>query len=158
MTISKLTPFLCVLAFGAMSLCAGAEDSATPAAVPANQLSATNSVSGPDAKAKAKADKAAAQAKAKADKAAAQAKAKAKADAAKAAASQGKPAAGSVPAAMVATDLAGNGPGRMQIVAPAVPISAAKAERLKVLLGKYQADQITPTEYHQQRAAILAEP
>jgi hypothetical protein len=100
-------------------------------------------VSGSNAKAKAKADKAAA---------------KVKAEAAKAAASQGKPAAGSMPAVMVATNLADNGPGRMQIVAPALPIGAAKAERLKALLGKYQADQITPAEYHQQRAAILAEP
>lgn len=127
MTISKLTPFLCVLAFGAMSLSAGAADSSSPAVAPANQLSSTNSVSGSKAKAKA--------------------------------ASPKEKAAVVPPLVMVTvTNMAGNGPGRMQIVAPALPIGAAKAERLKALLTKYQTDQITPSEYHQQRAAILAEP
>jgi hypothetical protein len=45
-----------------------------------------------------------------------------------------------------------------QIPAPPLPINAAKADRLAALLGKYQADQISPEEYHTQRAAILAEP
>jgi hypothetical protein len=44
------------------------------------------------------------------------------------------------------------------IAAPALPISASKADRLAALLSKYKADQLTPEEYHQQRAAILAEP
>lgn len=48
--------------------------------------------------------------------------------------------------------------GMKQISAPALPISSSKAERLQSLLDKYKADQITPDEYHQQRAAILAEP
>lgn len=48
--------------------------------------------------------------------------------------------------------------GLKPISAPALPISASKAERLQALLEKYKADQITPEEYHQQRAAILAEP
>ncbi len=44
------------------------------------------------------------------------------------------------------------------IVVPALPISASKEEQLQALLVKYQADQITPEEYHKQRAAILAAP
>lgn len=44
------------------------------------------------------------------------------------------------------------------LVAPASPWPTTKQEKLKVLLAKYQADQITPAEYFNQRAAILAEP
>jgi hypothetical protein len=44
------------------------------------------------------------------------------------------------------------------IVAPAIPISATKEQRLQALLAKYKADQITPEQYHTQRAEILAEP
>lgn len=42
--------------------------------------------------------------------------------------------------------------------APALPISADKHQRLQELLRKYQADQITPEQYHLQRAKVLAEP
>jgi len=42
--------------------------------------------------------------------------------------------------------------------APSLPISADKQQRLNDLLNKYRADQITPGDYHAQRAAILAEP
>ncbi|MGA9453378.1 MAG: hypothetical protein WBW41_18785 [Verrucomicrobiia bacterium] len=48
--------------------------------------------------------------------------------------------------------------GLKPIVAPPLPISAAKEARLQALLEQYKADQITPKEYHDQRAAILAEP
>jgi hypothetical protein len=41
---------------------------------------------------------------------------------------------------------------------PALPISATKAERLQALLEKYKADQITPAEYHTERAKIIGEP
>jgi hypothetical protein len=41
---------------------------------------------------------------------------------------------------------------------PAVPISGDKQQRLAALLQQYRADQITPEQYHQQRAKILAEP
>lgn len=51
-----------------------------------------------------------------------------------------------------------NAPGFTPIVAPPLPISAAKQQQLDALLVKYQADQISPEEYHTQRAAILAEP
>jgi hypothetical protein len=44
------------------------------------------------------------------------------------------------------------------IKAPPLPISADKQSRLADLLRKYQADQLTPEQYHQQRAKILAEP
>jgi hypothetical protein len=42
--------------------------------------------------------------------------------------------------------------------APALPIAATKEQRLQQLLSQYKADQITPQQYHEQRAAILAEP
>jgi hypothetical protein len=45
-----------------------------------------------------------------------------------------------------------------QFQAPPLPISADKQARLKALADKYIADQITPAEYHEQRARILAEP
>jgi len=48
--------------------------------------------------------------------------------------------------------------GLKPITAPPLPISAAKAAQLQELLEKYRADQITPKEYHNRRAAILAEP
>jgi hypothetical protein len=44
------------------------------------------------------------------------------------------------------------------IEVPALPISAAKEAQLRALLAKYKADQITPGEYHKQRAEILAQP
>lgn len=44
------------------------------------------------------------------------------------------------------------------IEAPALPISMSKAAQLQALLAKYKADQITPEQYHKQRAAILAQP
>jgi hypothetical protein len=44
------------------------------------------------------------------------------------------------------------------IEAPSLPISADKEARLQALLAKYKADQVSPEEYHTQRAEILAEP
>jgi hypothetical protein len=44
------------------------------------------------------------------------------------------------------------------IQAPPLGISAEKQQRLQDLLQKYRADQITPEQYHEQRAKILAEP
>ena len=141
MTISKLTPLFCALALGAMGLCARADDASAPATAVTNAPTGTNVVSSVDAKAQAKADKAAAKAKAKADKAAAKAKAQKSAPA---------PAAG--------TNSVAPGEEEMHLVLPALPISASKADQLKALLAKYKTDQITPEEYHQQRAAILAQP
>ena len=39
-----------------------------------------------------------------------------------------------------------------------LPISAAQQAQLQALLAKYKANQITPEEYHNQRAEILAQP
>ena len=44
------------------------------------------------------------------------------------------------------------------VPAPAVSPALSKEEKLRWLLVRYKADQITPEEYHTQRAAILAEP
>ncbi len=44
------------------------------------------------------------------------------------------------------------------IQSPALPISGDKQARLNDLLRKYQADQLTPEQYHQERKKILAEP
>ena len=49
-------------------------------------------------------------------------------------------------------------PAATPIVAPDLPISEAKQQRLQALLVQYKADQITPEQYQQQRAAILAAP
>jgi hypothetical protein len=44
------------------------------------------------------------------------------------------------------------------IQSPELPISSSKQQRLAALLEKYRADQITPEQYHQERAKILGEP
>jgi hypothetical protein len=44
------------------------------------------------------------------------------------------------------------------LTGPPSTLSAAKQQRLEQLLQLYRADQITPQEYHEQRAKILAEP
>ncbi|HXT13155.1 MAG TPA: hypothetical protein VN873_16475 [Candidatus Angelobacter sp.] len=41
---------------------------------------------------------------------------------------------------------------------PPSPLSPAKQQKLDALLEKYKADQISPEQYHEQRAKILAEP
>jgi hypothetical protein len=272
MTFSKHLPFLCAIAVGAICLTVRADDSDNAAqaaariaiakalfqqqssnapatwASPAETNAVMHPVNEKDAKAKAKADKAAAKAKAKADKEAADAKAKqdaaqaeadkkVKAEADKKAAADAKAAAEQQQAQAIAdkasadaaakaaaeqkenaekaaiaaatpattntetpaqntTSTATNSwastmttnnqsatpaikekkkkkekeaekeiapkqppvPDFKPIAAPPLPISASKQDRLAALLQKYQADQITPDEYHSQRAAILAEP
>lgn len=44
------------------------------------------------------------------------------------------------------------------IEGPPPSVTSDKEQRLQELSAKYKADQITPEEYHQQRAKILAEP
>jgi hypothetical protein len=39
---------------------------------------------------------------------------------------------------------------------PPLPISEAKQQKLQELLQKYETDQITPEEYHKERAAIIS--
>lgn len=41
--------------------------------------------------------------------------------------------------------------------APKLPISSSKEAQLAELLRKYRADEVSPEEYHKQRAAILAQ-
>jgi hypothetical protein len=49
--------------------------------------------------------------------------------------------------------------GASAVAADATPVpSTVKEQKLAELLRRYQADQITPFEYHQQRAKIIAEP
>lgn len=60
--------------------------------------------------------------------------------------------------AVVAAPVTVTNPRPVPIIAPAVPISMTKEQRLQELLAKYKADQITPEQYHTQRAAILAQP
>jgi hypothetical protein len=42
------------------------------------------------------------------------------------------------------------------IIAPPLPISMSKEDKLAQLLALYRADKISPEQYHEQRAAILA--
>lgn len=44
------------------------------------------------------------------------------------------------------------------LTGPATGLSSAKQQKLDELLNQYRADQITPQQYHEQRAKILAEP
>jgi len=48
--------------------------------------------------------------------------------------------------------------GLKPIESPLLPVSAAQQAQLQALLAKYKANQITPEEYHKQRAEILAQP
>ncbi len=43
------------------------------------------------------------------------------------------------------------------LVGPALPVTASQQEQLNNLLQLYQTDQITPEQYHDQRAKILGE-
>ena len=48
--------------------------------------------------------------------------------------------------------------GLKPIESPLLPVSATQQAQLQALLIKYKANQITPEEYHNQRAEILAQP
>jgi hypothetical protein len=48
-------------------------------------------------------------------------------------------------------------PAPVPMVAPPLPISGTKEQRLAELLRQYKADTITPQQYHEQRAKIIAE-
>jgi FtsZ-interacting cell division protein ZipA len=136
-----------------------------PAMKPVNQTKAEKAAA--KLKAKQDAEKAAADLKAQkqaakmeaarmeADKAAAkkQAAEKAKAERAAAKAKLTTPA----PTQAAKVD-AGSDIGLKLAATPTLPIGSSKEARLQALLAKYQADQISPEDYHKQRAAILAEP
>jgi hypothetical protein len=180
MTISKLLPAVCAFALGATCVTVRADDNPAQAAARialAKQLfelnAATNnaaSMAAPDAAAPAS-SKAKTKAKPQASAtAASQSPATNPAPAVVSSPESQKAAAEKAALAMPATPvpsqagptadaaLAGSDLGMKPIAAPALPISATKADRLQALLARYKADQITPEEYHQQRAAILAEP
>jgi hypothetical protein len=132
--------------------------STEPAMTPVNQTKAEKAA----AKLKAKQDAEKAAADLKAQKQAAKMEA-ARIDAEKAAAK--KQAAEKAKAERAAAKLApaskvdvGSDIGLKPVAAPALPIGASKEARLQALLTKYQADQLSPEDYHKQRAAILAEP
>ena len=110
-----------------------------------------------EAIAKAKAEKAALAAKAEADRQAALVQKKAQQEAAEKAAARAK-AKAEAERKLLQGNYPGKDLGMKPIVAPALPIADSKEERLAALLQKYKADKITPEQYHQQRAAILAEP
>ena len=105
------------------------------------------------AKAKAKADRAAAKLKARQDAEQAAAELKAKKETEKQAAKQ-KQAEAKLAAAKARTPDSGFAP----MPAPASPIPLSNVEKLCLLLSRYKADQSTPEYYHTQRAAILAGP
>ena len=67
-------------------------------------------------------------------------------------------AATPAPAVKVETTTPGRVAVAQPIVAPALPIALSKEQKLNALLSSYKADQLTPQQYHEQRAAILAEP
>ena len=48
--------------------------------------------------------------------------------------------------------------GLKPIESPLLPVSATQQAQLQALLAKYKANQISPEEYHNQRAEILAQP
>ena len=128
---------------------------AAPPSLSAADLAQQKKAAAAQAKAKAKADKAAARLKAKQDAE------QAKKDAAMARARKEVPPPAPKPAAPTVTASkadVGNLIGLQQSTAPALPISGSKEMRLQALLQKYQSDQVSPEEYHKQRAAILAEP
>jgi hypothetical protein len=54
--------------------------------------------------------------------------------------------------------LSGKEPGLQPVKAPAPVIAADKKAKLQALLEKYEANQITPDQYHTERAKIMAAP
>ncbi|MFZ0827405.1 MAG: hypothetical protein WAO02_08270, partial [Verrucomicrobiia bacterium] len=62
------------------------------------------------------------------------------------------------PPSQVTAVIPGQELGLKAMEAPNVPITLAQQAQLDDLLAKYKANEITPVEYHKQRAAILAEP
>ena len=59
------------------------------------------------------------------------------------------------PPSQVTAVVPGKELGLDSIEAPYVPITAAQEAQLDNLLARYKANEITPLEYHKQRAAIL---
>jgi hypothetical protein len=72
----------------------------------------------------------------------------------------GTPAPAPVKPAIVAAPVKAKAKGLTPepMLAPPLPIALSKSEKLNCLLNLYKTDQVTPQQYHEQRAAILAEP
>jgi hypothetical protein len=181
MTFSKLLPAFCVVALSATGFIARAEDNPAQAAARialAKQLFDMNAQAGTNAPATSSDSSTSTHAMASAPapapapvaapapapaSPAPSAPASKRDDAEKAALSTAMttPATSSTTnsaAAAAALNYPGKDLGLKPVSAPPLPISTAKQQRLQALLDKYKADQLTPDEYHQQRAAILAEP
>ena len=62
------------------------------------------------------------------------------------------------PAAAKPAPTAKNAPAFQPLPVPVLPLSGDKQQKLAELLRKYRADEITPEQYHTERAKILAEP
>jgi hypothetical protein len=74
------------------------------------------------------------------------------------AAAEGQPTTPAQPNLSAVTPAAASPGGNAPAVAAPPSLSASKQQRLNELLDKYRADQLNPTQYHEQRAKILAEP
>ena len=61
------------------------------------------------------------------------------------------------PQSQVTARIPGKELGLKSIESPLMPISSTQLAQLQDLLGKYERNEITPAEYHRQRAAILAQ-
>lgn len=66
--------------------------------------------------------------------------------------------AGTAPISPANANYPGKDLGLKPILAPPLPISPAKQAQLQGLFERYKADQITPEQYHAERARILAGP
>ncbi len=68
-----------------------------------------------------------------------------------------KPASPAAAPVMAATPAPAPAPAPMAAMKPAAPAPVTRAERLEALLQKYRADAVTPQQYQDERAKILAE-
>jgi hypothetical protein len=167
MQISRLLLSVCVAAFGLAALSIRAVDNpaqtqppaatspeTTPSKAELKKQAEANAKALKEAEKKAKAEAAAKQKAEKAErKKQAEADAKARKEAeAKQKAEAGKPGQSGTKAQV------GKAPAIKPIETPPLPISADKEQRLKELLQKYRTEEITPEQYHKERAKILAEP
>ncbi len=147
MQIPKTFLVACAATFFLASVSKCSADDATTTNAPAASEIKTNDTQAVQSKPLTKAEKKKlAEEKKKADKAA-----KAEADAAKA-------KAGGTNAPPSQPTMSKKAPAMAPIAGPPNPLSADKQQRLAELLKKYKADQVSPEEYHKERAKILAEP
>lgn len=150
MQIPKIFLVACAATFflASVSICS-ADDAATTNAPAASELK-TNDTQAAQSKPLTKAEKKKqAEEKKKAEKAA---KAKAEADAKAAKAGKGTNNVAATP-----PSAAKKAPAMAPIPGPSNPLSSDKQQQLAELLKKYKADQLTPEQYHAERAKILSD-